>query len=81
MNRMPKILETGKTYRFLFSASTVRAKVREIDHDTGWIQVSVDGVGDYWMNLASVAGVQTEADAKKAEHARSKAAKTKAEKG
>lgn len=75
MTQTPKILETGETYRFFFNATTVRAKVNEIDPDTGWIGVSVEGIGDYRMNLALVAGIQTEDEAKKAEKARSKAVK------
>jgi len=79
MSQMPKILEVGETYRFFFNATTVRAKVNETDSDAGWIAVSVEGVGDYWMNLASVSGIQTEAEAVKADAARVKT--TKAKKG
>jgi hypothetical protein len=68
------MLQVGESFRFFFSAATVRAKVNEIDADTGWIAVSVDKVGDYWMNLATVSGIQTESEAKKAEEA-AKAAK------
>ena len=77
MPRVPGVLKVGETYRFIFSATTVRATVNEIDPEIGWIAVSVKGVGDYWMNLATVAGVQTEAEAQKveAERARSQGEK------
>lgn len=77
MTRVPGILKGGETYRFIFSKTTVRAKVNAVDEDTGWIAVSVEGVGDYWMNLATVAGIQTEGEARKAEAERAKDAKGK----
>ena len=77
MNAIPKVLEVGKAYRFLFNTATVKAVVKEIDEDSGWIAVSVEGVGDYWMNLSGVSGVQTEVEAGKAESRRATAAKDK----
>ena len=75
MTSIPKIIKVGETYRFIFSATTVRATVNEIDNDTDWLLVSVQGVGDYWMNPGTVAGIQTEDEAKKAEAERAQSTK------
>lgn len=77
MTAIPKILEVDKTYRFLFPSTTVRASVKAVDAEAGWIRVFVEGVGDYWMNLATVSGVQSEAAAQAAEAERAKKADKK----
>lgn len=52
---VPPVLEVDKTYAIAIGAEEPSiGKVVKIDEQSCWIQVEIEGEGDFWVNLSQV---------------------------